>query len=72
MSELKIRACGHMELTQLYSPELVDIAAYRRVKKWISLCLGPLRCLYDLGYEPERRPFTPLEVGAIVDALGEP
>ena len=64
MSEFKIRAYGRMELAQLYSPQLTDIAAYRKMKKWISLCPGLLQRLYDL--------FTPLEVRVIVDALGEP
>ena len=37
MNEFKIRAYGRMELAQLYSPELTDIAAYRKMTKWISL-----------------------------------
>ena len=37
MTEFKIRAYGRMELAQLYSPTLTDIAAYRKMKKWISL-----------------------------------
>ncbi|MCE9240374.1 DUF4248 domain-containing protein, partial [Bacteroides thetaiotaomicron] len=28
--------------------------------------------LSDLGYQPQHRSYTPLEVRAIVDALGEP
>ena len=55
MSEFKIRAYGRMELAQLYSPQLTDIAAYRKMKKWISLCPGLLQRLYDLGYESKRR-----------------
>lgn len=72
MNEFKIRAYGRMELAQLYSPELTDIAAYRKMKKWISLCPGLLQRLYDLGYESKCRSFIPLEVRVIVDALGEP
>ena len=71
MNEFKIRAYGRMELAQLYSPTLTDIAAYRKMKKWISLCPGLLQRLYDLGYESKRRSFTPLEVRVIVDALGD-
>ena len=55
MTEFKIRAYGRMELAQLYSPTLTDIAAYRKMKKWISLCPGLLQRLYDLGYESKRR-----------------
>ena len=57
MTEFKIRAYGRMELAQLYSPTLTDIAAYRKMKKWISLCPGLLQRLYDLGYESKRRSF---------------
>jgi len=63
---------GQCRTGQLYSPYLTDIAAYRKMKKWISLCPGLLQRLYDLGYESKRRSFTPLEVRVIVDALGEP
>ncbi|WP_294558979.1 DUF4248 domain-containing protein [uncultured Bacteroides sp.] len=72
MTEFKIRAYGRMELAQLYSPELTSIAAYRKMKKWIALCPGLQQRLYDLGYQSQRRSYTPLEVRAIVDALGEP
>ena len=72
MKEFTIRAYGRMELAQLYSPELTAIAAYRKMKKWIELCPGPQQRLYDLGYQPEHRSYTPLEVRVIVDALGEP
>ena len=53
MSEFKIRAYGRMELAQLYSPQLTDIAAYRKMKKWIFLCPGLLQRLYDLGRSEE-------------------
>ena len=72
MNEFKIRAYGRMELAQLYSPELTDIAAYRKMKKWISLCPGLLQRLLVLGYESKRSSFTPVEERVIVDALGEP
>ena len=53
----KIRSYGRMELASLYSPDLT----------------GMLRQQLDaLGYRPDRRTFTPLEVKAIVEALGEP
>ena len=72
MIEFKIRAYGRMELAQLYSPELTSIAAYRKRNKWIARCPGLQQRLYDLGYQPQRRYYTPLEVRVIVDALGEP
>ena len=54
MNEFKIRAYGRMELAQLYSPELTDIAAYRKMKKWISLCpKAPL--IHPVGGESDCR-----------------
>ena len=72
MTEFKIRAYGRMELAQLYSPQLTDIAAYRKMKKWIERCPGLQQRMYDQAYQPEHRSYTPLEVRVIVDALGEP
>ncbi len=72
MIEFKIRAHGRIEPAQLYSPELTSIAAYRKMNKWIIRCPGLQQRLYDLGYQPQRRSYTPLEVRVIVDALGEP
>ena len=72
MIEFKIRAYGRMELAQLYSHELTVIAAYRKLNKWIVLCPGLQERLYYLGYHPQHRSYTPLEVRVIVDALGEP
>ena len=71
MIEFKIRAYGRMELAQLYSPELTGIAAYRKMNKWIVRCPGLQERLSDLGYQPQHRSYTPLEVRAIVDALGD-
>ena len=48
------------------------IRAYGKMKKWIERCPGLQQRLYDLGYQPEHRSYTPLEVRVIVDALGEP
>ena len=36
MTEFKIRAYGRMELAQLYSPTLTDIAAYRKMDLFMS------------------------------------
>ena len=41
MKEFTIRAYGRMELAQLYSPELTDIAAYRKMKKWMIWATNP-------------------------------
>ena len=61
-----------MELEQLYYTELTGIAANLKMKKLNERCPGLQQRLYDLGYQPEHRSYTPLEVRVIVDALGEP
>ncbi len=40
MKEFKIRAYDRMELAQLYSPELTDIAAYRKNEKMALFLSG--------------------------------
>ena len=72
MIEFKIRAYGRMELPQLKSPEHTRIDAYRKMTKENVSCPGLQERLSDLGYQPQHRSYTPLEVRAIVDALGEP
>lgn len=52
MKEFTIRAYGRMELASLYSPELTDIAAYRKMKKWILLCPGLLQRLLTWVISP--------------------
>lgn len=72
MSKFEIRTYGRMELAQLYFPDIVDVAAWRKLKSWIDFC-GPLReSLRGLGYTDGRRSFTPAEVRAIVQWIGEP
>lgn len=56
----------------LYCPDFTGLAAYRKMHRWMERCPGLMERLNDLGYEAQRRSFTPLEVRVIVDALGEP
>ncbi len=51
---------------------LLTLPLIEKMKKWLSFCPGLLQRLYDLGYDSNRRSFTPLEVRVIVDALGKP
>lgn len=72
MKDFKIRSYGRTELAMLYCPDLTGLAAYRKMHRWMERCPGLMERLNDLGYEAQRRSFTPLEVRVIVDALGEP
>ena len=72
MKDFRIRSYGRTELAMLYCPDLTGLAAYRKMHRWMERCPGLMERLNDLGYEAQRRSFTPLELRVIVDALGEP
>ena len=71
MEEFKIRTYGRMELAQLYCPELTDASAYKKVERWITLSPNLRQRLTALGYAGKRS-YTPVQVRAIIEALGEP
>ena len=62
-----VRTYGRTELAQLYFPDYVDRAAWRKLRQWFSInpSLSPLLQL-------SRRTFTPAEVRLIFSQLGEP
>lgn len=63
---------GRTELAQLYCPDLTSDAAWRKLKRWITLNRDLTRELQDLGYTPSQRTFTPKQVSLIFYYLGEP
>lgn len=67
-----IRAYGRTELAQAYFPNMTPDAAYRKLRGWIKGCRGLAERLAQLGYNRRRRSYTPAEVAAIFDLLGEP
>lgn len=68
-----IRQYGRTELALLYSPTLSPSAAWRKLKLWIDINQRLTERLHNLGYQHSLfRSFTPLQVSAIVDELGEP
>ena len=70
--EFKIRAYGRMELAQLYCPTVTPDSAYRKLCAWIKLYPHLSERLEELGHSPRCRSYTPAQVRAIVEALGEP
>lgn len=72
MEQFKIREYGRMELAQLYCPDIAPESAWRKLKAWIALYPGLAERLSALGYDGSTRSFTPAQVQAITDALGEP
>ena len=67
-----VREYGRMELAQLYCPGIAPESAWKKLKKWIELSPGLTGRLQSLGYDGSTRSFTPAQVQAIVDAIGEP
>lgn len=72
-TEFRIREYGRTELAQIYAPDITPRSAWKKLKGWIGYHPELPWRLAQLGYRAERqRTFTPAQVRAIVDALGEP
>lgn len=72
MKEFTLRSYGRTELALLYNLEMSPEGAYRRLRKWISVYPNLENELMRRGKRPQARVYTPAQVQAIVDALGEP
>ena len=70
--ERMTKTYGRTELTQLYCPGLTADAAWRKLKRWISLNRELSARLQELGYSNSQRTFTPKMVEQIIYWLGEP
>ena len=68
----RIKEYGRTELAQLYSPDILPESAWKKLKYWISHKPGLPERLSELGYDGSTRSFTPAQVQAIVDGIGEP
>jgi hypothetical protein len=67
-----VRAYTVSELALCYNPHLTQQAACRQLRRWINFHPELNRTLTQLGHTPRVRCFTPKQVAAIVQALGEP
>lgn len=72
MDEFRVKEYGRQQLGQLYCPDIAPESAWKKLKRWIELYPGLAGRLSTLGYDGRRRSFTPAQVAAIVDAIGEP
>ena len=70
--EFRIRTYGRTELAQAYNPDLTPHGAWKRLSAWIDYHPGLRQRLESLGYVKKQRTYTPAQVAAIVEALGEP
>ena len=72
MSDFVIREYGRQELAQLYRPDIQPESAWKKLKQWIEQYPGLTERLSALGYDGCAHCFTPAQVRAIVEAIGEP
>jgi hypothetical protein len=61
-----------MELAQLYCPEVQPKTAWKKLKEWIDYYPHLNEKLALLGKTTCTRTYSPPQVRAIVEALGEP
>jgi hypothetical protein len=73
MEAFKIRAYSKKELALMYYfPDSQPRTAVNHLMAWIRRCTTLWQQLQDMGYQTTCKAFTPREVRAIVNQLGEP
>ena len=73
IGKFEIREYGRTELAQMYSPDISPESAWKKLKGWMAFHPILPMVLASLGYRGDRqRSFTPAQVKAIAEALGEP
>lgn len=68
----RIKQYGRTELAQLYCPDIAPESAWKKFRRWMEHHPTLMSALEKTGYTRDQRTFTPLQVGEIVAALGEP
>lgn len=72
MTEFKIRSYGKSELAMMYFPLSAPHTATNHLMAWIRRNRQLSAALEAMGYSRQSKCFTPKEVRAIVEVLGEP
>ena len=72
MDTFTIRAYTKKELALMYFPESMLRTAVSHLMAWITRCTQLSEQLQATGYQPTCKAFTPRQVKAIVEHLGEP
>jgi hypothetical protein len=67
-----IRAYTKKELALMYFPDSSPRTAVSHLMSWIRCCTTLWDQLQETGYETTCKTFTPRQVRAIVEQLGEP
>ena len=72
MDNFIIRAYSKKELALMYFPDSSPRTAVSHLMSWIRRCTQLWQQLQATGYETTCKTFTPRQVRAIVEQLGEP
>ena len=72
MEDFKIRMYTKKELALMYFPESMPRTAVNHLMAWIRLCTPLWDELLKMGYCKTSKSFSPKQVKAIVENLGEP
>ncbi len=72
MDEFLIRTYTKKELALMYFPDSSPRTAVNHLMVWIRRCTPLWQQLQAMGYRTTSKAFTPREVRAIVEQLGEP
>ena len=72
MDDFTIRPYTKKELALMYFPDSSPRTAVNHLMSWIHRCTLLWQQLQETGYETTCKTFTPRQVRAIVEQLGEP
>lgn len=72
MQTFRLRSYTKKELALLYFPDSAPRTAVNHLMAWIHRCTQLWQRLQSTGYSPTSKAFTPRQVKAIVEELGEP
>ena len=67
-----IRTYSKKELALMYFPDSAPRTAVNHLMAWIRRCTSLWQQLLAMGYNINSKGFTPREIRAIVEQLGEP
>ena len=70
--EFTIRTYTKKELALMYFPDSMPRTAVNHLMAWIRRCEKLWQELLSMGYQPTSKAFTPRQVKAITEMLGEP
>lgn len=72
MITFSIRSYTKKELSLMYFPDSIPSSAVKHLMGWIKRCPPLMGELHNMGYHTSNKTFTPRQVKAIVEQLGEP